>query len=539
MFEVSIVLMGSVLFLGALVRLRQVYSISLISGKTNFRARWLALGATVVGFFLGYLIFITHLLASVTRTPSDQLVSVIFFCGSVFVFVCANLFYSTTRSLVDVLRENDLQRVELDQQATALKTSVDRKTLELVQERALLAEATTRSKQLDKERLEARMVANQRLESVEILASGISHDFNNLLVGMLGNASYAKQLGPDEGEELKEALTDVEEAADRAAKLTDQLSSYCGKNRTSLEAIDLSDLSKETLSVIRTSIDAKVKIVNELEDDVPVVWGDPTRIRQLTMNLVINGCEAILPSNGPLIIRTGSVKLDEDSENVGSYQDRLPPGTYAYLEVEDQGCGISELDQARVFEPFFSTKGLGRGLGLAAAEGIARSHNGRLTLSSVEGEGTKVRAIFPVAEHEAAKKSTLENSKQGLVRGAKILAVDDELIVLDTIRRGLERAGFSVDTVSKESEFFEVMSQEKADYSAAIVDIMMPDIVFEEMFAALRNRFPKMPILVSSGYSNIDTQGILGDDSLVRFLTKPYRVDALLKAISVHEEKPS
>jgi signal transduction histidine kinase/ActR/RegA family two-component response regulator len=539
MLEVSIVLIGSVLFLGALARFRQVYLISSISGRKDSRVRWLLLGLTVVGFLVGYLIFIFHLLASLVRTPSDQLVSVIFFGGSVFVFVCANLFYSTTDSLVNALKENDLQKTKLNQQATTLKTSVDQKTLELLRERARLAEATTRAEQLDKERLEARMVANQRLESIELMASGIAHDFNNLLVGILGNASYAKQLGPNEGADLIEALEDVEEAADRASELTNQLSSYCGKNRTALQAIDLSELSKEMLSIMRTSIDAKVEVVRDLTDDGPVVWGDSARLRQLIMNLVVNGCEAILPSNGLLFIRTGLVELGEEGANGGRFQDPLPPGSYAYLEVEDQGCGISELDQVHAFEPFFSTKGLGRGLGLAAAQGIVRSHNGGLTLSSVKGEGTKIRAIFPISPNEADKKSVIEDLKQKWARGGRILAVDDELIVLDTIRRGLERVGFSVETVSKESEFFEVINQANADYSAAIVDIMMPDIVFEEMFEALRSRFPQMPILVSSGYSEIDIEGILGDDALLRFLTKPYRIDELVKAITVHGEEPS
>ena len=539
MLEVSIVLIGSVLFLGALARFRQVYLISSILGRKDLRVRWLLLGLTVVGFLVGYLAFIFHLLASLVRTPSDQLVSIIFFGGSVFVLACANLFYSTTKSLVNALKKNELQKAKLDKQAATLKTSVDHKTLELLGERVRLAEATTRAEQLDKERLEARMVANQRLESIDLMAAGIAHDFNNLLVGILGNASYAKQLGPDEGADLIEALEEVEEAADRASDLTSQLSSYCGKKSTVLETVDLSELSKETLLIMRTSIDAKVEVVRDFTDDVPMVWGDSARLRQLIMNLVVNGCEAIVPSKGLLFIRTGLVELGEEGANGDGFQDSLPTGSYVYLEVEDQGRGISELDQIHAFEPFFSTKGLGRGLGLAAAQGIVRSHNGALTLSSVKGEGTKIRAIFPISRNEVEKKSVIGNWKRTSAREGRILAVDDELIVLDTIRRGLERAGFSVEAVSKESEFFEAISQANANYSAAIVDIMMPDIVFEEMFEALRSRFPQMLILVSSGYSEIDTEGILGDDAFVRFLTKPYRIDALLKAIAVHGEEPS
>ena len=121
---------------------------------------------------------------------------------------------------------------------------------------------------------------------------------------------------------------------------------------------------------------------------------------------------------------------------------------------------------------------------------------------------------------------------KGSKRGKKLLAVDDELIVLDTIRRGMEREGYRVDTASRESEFLELLEGVDLDYCAAIVDIMMPDIVFEEMFVALRTRLPDLPILVSSGYSNANIEEILGDDPLVGFLTKPYRVNALVEAIN-------
>ena len=535
MFEVSIVLIGSVLFLGAMVRFRSVYLISSASGNKKFRIRWLLLGLTVVGFFIGYLLFISHLLASLDRTPSDRLVSIIFFGGSVFVFVCANLFYSTTSNLVNLLQENILQKKKLDQQSRGLKNSIDRKTLELAREKARLAEVTTRGERFDKERLKARTMASQRLESAELLASGIAHDFNNLLVGILGNASYAKQLRPDEVEGLEEALGEIEEAADRAAELTNHLSFCFGKNQNPLEAINLSELSNEVLSILRTSIDIRITVVRDWKKDLPLVWGDSTRFRQLMVNLVINGCEAILPSSGLLTIRTGIVELGEESATSGQFRDSLQPGAYVYFEVEDQGCGIPDSERFQVFEPFFSTKGLGRGLGLTAAERIVRSHAGGLTLSSTEGEGTKVRAVFPIFRDEADQDPKPRDAKGATAQKGRILVVDDELIVLDTIQRGLERRGFSVDVVSRDSEFLNVMSEPKVVYSAAIVEMMMSSIAFDEAFEVLRSRFPKIPILLSSGYSDIDTDGIFGDDALVRFLAKPYSVDALLEAIAALE----
>ena len=171
-------------------------------------------------------------------------------------------------------------------------------------------------------------------------------------------------------------------------------------------------------------------------------------------------------------------------------------------------------------------------MGLAAVQGIARSHNGGVLFSSVEGEGTKFRAIFPALSGDADTVGEDPILKKSSRRSGKLLAIDDELIVLDTIRRGMEREGYRVDTVSTESEFFALLEDSDLDYSAAIVDIMMPDIVFEEMFDALRRRVPDLPILVSSGYSNANIEEILGDDPLVGFLSKPYRVTALVEAIS-------
>jgi len=357
------------------------------------------------------------------------------------------------------------------------------------------------------------------------MASGIAHDFNNLLVGILGNASYVRQLGPSEGVDFEEAMADVESAAERAAELTQQLNDYCGRGPAALDLVDLSAMTAEVLSLIRTSIDPKVTVVTDLSAELPPIWGDPSRLQQFVMNLVNNGCE------GKLSVRTGLVELTESEIDSDWMENTADPGPYVFLEIEDDGCGVSNSDQIRVFEPFFSTKGVGRGLGLAAARGIARSHGGEMRLSGVEGEGTTVTAIFPLLlrTEETAHSETRE--KIGSVRGGRILAVDDELIVLDTIRRGLTRAGYEVDTACNQSEFLELMENLEGEYSAAILDIMMPDIVFEEMLEDLRTNFPKMPILVSSGYSNLDIKQFLDTDELLGFLTKPYRVHELLEAI--------
>lgn len=527
--ETLVVSVSLVLFILALDQFRRVYVLSR-SEKNNFR--WLLLGVMVIGFISGYLAFIGHLFSVSEVTQADRMVSAIFFGGSIFVLTCAHLFHSTARDLIFVLKKNEENSDQLSLQKRAASRAVDTRTHDLFRERVRLAEEANRSDKLQRQRMEARMVANQRLEGIELMASGIAHDFNNLLVGILGNASYAKQLGPGEGIEFTEALDDVEDAAERAADLTRQLKAYCGKAPALLEAIDISIFVTETLSMMRPSLDAKVSVVRELESDLPQVWGDSARFRQLVMNLVTNGFEATLPAIGTLFVRTGSQEIGESEASAEWFEDSVLPGSYVFLEIEDQGCGIPQSGNKRVFEPFFSTKGLGRGLGLAAVQDIARSHNGGVLFSSTEGQGAKIRAIFPVLTGNVDIAVAVPGLKKGSKRNEKLLAIDDELIVLDTIRRGMEREGYRVDTASSESEFLELLEGMDLDYCAAIVDIMMPDIVFEEMFIALRSRLPNLPILVSSGYSNANIEEILGDDPLVGFLKKPYRVNALVEAIN-------
>ena len=527
-WETISVLLGVCLFLLALRQFRMAYQLSRERGKTG---RWVLLGFMVAAFLAGYLAFIQSMMNAEVPGDTARLVSVVFLGGSIFVLVCAHLFQATTRSLIDSLQENENQREKLARQAEDLTRAVDEKSLKIAEQRARLAEEVNRSQELEKQRLEARMLARQRLEGIGLMASGIAHDFNNLLVGILGNASYGKQLGPMEGAELQEVLTDVEKAADRAAELTQQLTAYCGTDPVTLEAIDLSFMGEEMLSLMRSAIDAKVDVETHFQADLPSVWGDSTRFRQLVINLISNACQAILPGTGRLVIRTGVIEINEKNAQSDWLEDSVEPGEYVYLEIEDGGCGMSESEISQAFDPFFSTKGLGRGLGLPATRGIARSHGGGVRLEKSNLGGMRVTTIFPViAADEGRDESDTEPKKWNLRRG-RVLAIDNELIVLDTIRRGLGRAGYRVDTVLNQEDFSSLLESGEQEYAAAIIDIMMPDIIFEEMFEVLRQRFPTMPILISSGYTDLDLRELMKDEEHVMFLTKPYRVGDLLEAI--------
>lgn len=497
-FEIILVGLGVGVFLLSLVNFRLVYSIS-----KGFRKswHWALLALMILGFLGGYLVFFSYLLEVEEANFNDLLVSIIFFGGSLFVFVCSKLFLSTAADMTGALRA------------------------------AAEAAEAVRLSALEQSRLEDRAVAGQRLEGIGLLASGIAHDFNNLLVGILGNSSYARRLGPDEVSDFREALEDVEEAAERAAILTQQLSAYCGHGSAHLERIDLSEMIDGTLGLMRSSINSKVTVNLDLAKDLPAVWGDSGRFRQLIMNLVRNGLEAMLPEGGELVVRAGVVTLPESESNQPDPVDALEPGVYVSFSVKDQGIGISDIDRSHVFDPFYSTKGMGRGLGLSAAQGIVSSHGGKLTLESVFGTGTTVRVLLPKAPEEVEELDSFAEARSNLVGAGRILVIDDELIVLDTIRRGLQHAGYAVDTAVTISELEKFLEWHGSDYSAVILDIMMPDINFVETFEDLRLRLPGIAILISSGHSDINLSETVKGAKNVAFLTKPYRVEALIRAV--------
>lgn len=533
-WDIAFVSVGIVLFIAALAQYSRAYR---VSQTQALGGRWLALGLFVVGFLVGYLLFIGYLLESPSSNPTNRLVSIVFLGGSAFVLVCGRLFSSTTTDLTELLEENEKQRDQLERQAEALSMAVDRKTLQLAKEKERQARESSRTAKMKKERLEARLVAKQKQDGLATLVGGVAHDFNNLLVGILGNASFARQLGPAEAQDFDEALADVEVAADRAAELTQHLNDYCGRGQTALDAMDLGALTAETLSLIRSSVDAKIAVVTDFQEELPLVWVESSRLQQVVINLTINGCEAILPATGTLWYRTGLIEVTEADLEADWINEPIEPGSYVFLEVKDDGCGISRADQLQLFDALFSTKGIGRGLGLAAARKVARSHGGSLRVSSVEGEGTVATVILPPVSRIEESTSREEEKQVGLRQREKVLVIDDELIVLDMIRRGLSRVGYGVDTANNESELLELMQAPAGEYTAAILDIMMPDIVFEKAFEELRSRFPGIRIVVSSGYSDFETEEFLDKDALVKVLNKPYRVDQLIGALAEMQAK--
>ncbi len=254
----------------------------------------------------------------------------------------------------------------------------------------------------DRRRLEQRVQQAQKLESLGILAGGIAHDFNNLLMAVMGNADLALGKVPaasPAGEYLRKAVA----SAERAAQLTGQMLAYAGETAIATVPADVSRLVEEAELLLRGSLPPSAGLELHLEPHLPAVDADPARIQQVLRNLAANAVEAFDGRPGTVTVATGQLFADR-AYLAGTFPPQdLAEGPYAYLEVSDDGPGMDAETLHRVFDPFYSTKFVGRGLGLPAVLGIVRSHRGAIRVDSDPGRGTTVRVLLPVRPREPSE----------------------------------------------------------------------------------------------------------------------------------------
>ena len=374
----------------------------------------------------------------------------------------------------------------------------------------------------------------QKLESLGLLAGGIAHDFNNLLVAILANAELAQNELPP-GSPAIQSFEQIEQAAQRAAELTRQMLAYAGKGKFDVQQLDMSAVVHDMADLLKTVVSKKATLRMELDDALPAVEADATQLRQVLMNLITNASDALGEGEGVITLRTLHVTLTAPTARLTMGQESLRPGRYIVVEVSDTGAGINPEHLERIFDPFFSTKFVGRGLGLAAVLGILRAHYGAITIESELGLGSTFRVFLPalegvraqavpVAERIATDKGT--NGRDGL-----ILVVDDESTVRQLARRVVERAGYSVVAVADGLEAVEYAEVHASEISLVLLDMLMPRMNGEETFRELRRLSPGLPVLLTSGFSEeVAAQRMLSVEN-VDFIQKPYGAKQLLAAI--------
>jgi PAS domain S-box-containing protein len=370
-------------------------------------------------------------------------------------------------------------------------------------------------------RMEAHLRDTQKMESLGVLAGGIAHDFNNLLTGIMGNVSLALDLS-DRDSNIGNCLTNALRASEQAAFLTKQILAYAGKGQFILQEADLSAVVRDTMALIGSSIPRSVAIDQELARALPCVTADASQLQQVAMNLIFNAAEAIGERPGRIVIRTRAQEVTDTAEP-GSFDIGPPaPGLCAVLEVEDNGPGLGPMVRRNMFDPFYTTKFTGRGLGLAAVSGIVRTLNGGVQVASVEGQGTVFRVFLPAGA----------SSGDGARPVEPILVVDDEEIVRRTAESMLKNRGYRVLLAEDGRQALELVRRAPSKVALVLLDMAMPVMGGEETFRELKRIRPDLPVLVSSGYSEDEAIRRFGGLGVAGFIQKPYTLGALVDKVS-------
>jgi CheY-like chemotaxis protein len=328
-------------------------------------------------------------------------------------------------------------------------------------------------------------------------------------------------------------LEGIEVAARRAADLCRQLLAYSGRGRFTIAPIDLQELVEEMGHLLSVSISKKVVLKYHFSRGLPAVDADATQFRQVVMNLIVNASEAIGERSGVISLTTGLAHCDDAYLGGCFVADGIAPGDYVYLEVADTGHGMDKATIDRIFDPFFSTKFTGRGLGLAAVLGIVRGHKGAIKVHSEPGYGTTFRLLFPASDHSARKLDAKAPLVPGFHGGGKVLLVDDEETIRTLGRRMLQRAGFEVLVAADGREAIEVFTKEKETVSLVILDLTMPHLDGEACFRELRQLQPDVKVILSSGYNEQDIVNRFSGKGLAGFVQKPYTTEELIAKIRV------
>jgi CheY-like chemotaxis protein len=374
------------------------------------------------------------------------------------------------------------------------------------------------------------------MESLGILAGGVAHDFNNILTAILGHASLlSSRLTP--GTQEARSARQIVQSSQRAAELTQQMLAFSGRGRFALAQIDLAQEILATRTLLEASLPKNITLELDLPLDLALVEADPSQIHQLVTNLVTNAAESMESGVGPWQPRKVSVSLRLENIMVAPpgrapTTSHLDPGQYLVLCVRDQGTGMDEATRARIFDPFFSTKFTGRGLGLSAVLGIVRAHQGAIHVESEPGSGSRFKVYFPIAVRVRSLATAIPAEPPAALpkpTNPTVLVVDDEAGVLEVTKMVFEANGFRVLAADNSDEAIRLFRSD-SEIGVVLLDMTMPEVGGNETLRRLKSIRESVLVVGSSGLSEGEARESFGD-GLRGFLQKPYTPRVLLDAI--------
>jgi PAS domain S-box-containing protein len=383
----------------------------------------------------------------------------------------------------------------------------------------------------ERRRLEQRVAQAQKLESLGAIAGGVAHDFNNLLTGVLGHADLAAARVPPDSPE-RAHLTAVMDAATRAADLSRQLLAYAGKGRLLVRPVDAGAVAERAIELAAGVMPPTVTVVRRFAPDLPPIDADETQIQQVILNLLRNAVDAVGHKPGRIEVETTVEEVRESADSIAGSGELLPAGRYARVVVRDTGGGIPPDLLPRIFDPFVTTKFMGRGLGLAAVQGIVRAHRGAVRVNTAPDRGTAVSVLFPVSADvpgRAAESTITPIDPPNTDRRRTVLVADDEEAVREMTAHMLRQLGWEVLTAVDGKDAVTRFRRAADRIRFVVLDLTMPEMDGWQAMAALRRDHPELPILLCTGHNEDSVPGT--DGRTTALLLKPFRLADLRHAV--------
>lgn len=378
--------------------------------------------------------------------------------------------------------------------------------------------------------LEQKLRQAYKMESIGVLAGGVAHDFNNVLSIIVGNAEIAFDQIP-KANPARVNLETIKFASMRAADVVKQLLNFSRETEQILKPLDLACLVREELKFLRSTLPAFIEIRETLPDICVPILGDPVQINQLLINICTNAAQAMEKQGGVLGISITVFVLE--AENVLAHPD-LERGKYARLTIRDTGPGIVPENLDKIFDPYFTTKdvGKGSGMGLAVVHGIVKNHFGTIGVESVTGKFTQFQILFPLT-HEIPESTTHDTTSSPIpARGSEsILLVDDDAIVIRTTQSVLNYLGYRVETRSDPREALALFAERPMDFDLVITDMAMPRMTGAGLAGEIMSIRPGIPVIICTGHSDLIDEETAKNLGISSFLMKPVTLVKMAKTI--------
>jgi DNA-binding response OmpR family regulator len=435
--------------------------------------------------------------------------------------------------------EELLVRVQTHLELSRLRSRLQHQTDDLTLANEKLRNEISKRKRLEDERMEMerKLLQARKLESLAIMAGGIAHDFNNQLAVVLGNLELAlmdRVLDPKAREQIENAIT----AAKRSAELSRQMQIYAGNTLYDAVDLDLNELLNKKPSLLQLCVSKYANLNLDIYSKLPPIKGDADQILRLVMNLVVNASEAIGDQHGEVTLATGVMDCDAEYLSRSRPEDKPGPGRFVFLEITDTGCGMDSWTLDRLFDPFFSTKFWGRGLGMAEVIGIIKGHHGAIVVESESGKGTTIRVLFPVPkevqESSVTDKERVETKspESGAVNRRKtILIVEDEAGVSNLAVKRLDLLGYDTIIAADGEEGVRVFRERLNEIDLVMPDFKMPKMTGADLSSELVKIRPDIPVILCTGFSETLEESELSQWGIRKLIRKPILKINIARAI--------